>query len=48
MEIIVEGPKSMQIELANKVKECMEKAGDVFCKVVKLKADPVKTQYWEH
>jgi len=26
----------------------MEKAGDVFCKTIKLKAEPCITEYWTH
>lgn len=47
-EWIVEAPESMADAIKDKLQECMETAGDVFCKVVKLKADPVITKYWTH
>jgi len=47
-EWIVEAPKEMAESLSDVLKECMEKAGDLFCQTIKLKADPVVTFYWEH
>ena len=47
-EWIVEAPEDMADVVKDKLQECMETAGDVFCKVVKLKADPVITKYWTH
>ena len=47
-EWIVESPEDIAEEIAKELKICMEKAGDVFCKVVKLNADPVVTHKWEH
>ena len=47
-EWIVEAPEAMADAVKDKLQECMETAGDVFCKVVKLKADPVITKYWTH
>ena len=47
-EWIVECPKDMSENIKSKLKSCMEDAGDVFCKTIKLKADPVITKYWEH
>ena len=47
-EWIVECPEDMGETIKSKLKECMENSGDVFCKVVKLKADPIITKYWEH
>lgn len=47
-EWIVEAPENMAEVVKNKLQECMETAGDVFCKVVKLRADPVITKYWTH
>ncbi len=47
-EWIVESPKELAEEIKNKLQECMEDAGKVFCKVVKLKADPVISQFWQH
>jgi DNA polymerase-1 len=47
-EWIVESPKELAEEMKNKLQECMEDAGKVFCKVVKLKAEPVVTSHWQH
>lgn len=47
-EWIVECPEAMAENLSVVLKDCMEKAGDVFCKTVKLTADPCITQYWKH
>ena len=47
-EWIVEAPEEMAESLSIVLKECMEKAGDLFCQTVKLKADPMVTYYWEH
>ena len=47
-EWIVEAPEEMAKEISKVLQECMEKAGDVFCKVVKLKAEPQITKYWQH
>ena len=47
-EWIVESPKELAEEMKNKLQECMEDAGKVFCKVVKLKADPMITTHWQH
>jgi DNA polymerase I-like protein with 3'-5' exonuclease and polymerase domains len=47
-EWIVECPASMSEVIKNKLQECMEEAGEVFCKVVKLKAEPMVTHQWQH
>jgi DNA polymerase-1 len=47
-EWIVECPEDMSETIKSKLKSCMEDAGDVFCKTIKLKADPVITKFWEH
>jgi len=47
-EILIECEESIASEMAVVLQECMEKAGDVFCKVVKLKAQPQITKHWEH
>ena len=47
-EWIVEAPEEMASEISKVLQECMEKAGDVFCKVVKLRAEPQITKYWQH
>jgi DNA polymerase-1 len=47
-EWIVEASEELAPEICKVLQECMEKAGDVFCKIVKLRADPQITKYWEH
>jgi len=47
-EWIVECPEELAETIAPVLKDCMEKAGDVFCKTVKLKADPMITKQWQH
>jgi DNA polymerase-1 len=47
-EWIVEAPEDMAESISKILQECMEKAGDVFCKTIKLKADPCVTLNWKH
>ena len=47
-EWIVECPEEMAVGLSKVLQECMERAGDVFCKTVKLKAEPMITKTWKH
>jgi DNA polymerase-1 len=47
-EWIVECPEDMSEELSKVLQESMERAGDVFCKTIKLKAEPCVTKYWKH
>lgn len=47
-EWIVECPVDLSEELSKVLQESMERAGDVFCKTIKLKAEPCKTKYWKH
>lgn len=47
-EILIEAPKNLAEELAKVLKLCMERAGDIFCKTIKLEASPVITEYWVH
>lgn len=47
-EWIVECPEDMASTIAPVLQECMERAGEVFCKVVKLKAEPMITKTWKH
>lgn len=47
-EYLTEQPKELSKETAIKLKECMEKAGKHYCKIVPLKADPKVTDHWEH
>lgn len=48
MEIICEAPEELGATIAEELQKAMERAGDVFCKTVKLKAEPVITTKWEH
>jgi len=47
-EILLETPVIYAKELVKDVKIAMEKAGDIFCKTVKLKAEPVINTEWKH
>jgi DNA polymerase-1 len=47
-EIHAECPIDMAKKMSGVLKQCMEDAGDVFCKTVPLKADPCITPYWTH
>ena len=47
-EWIVEAPAELAEELSIVLKECMENAGEVFCKTIKLNAEPCKTLNWKH
>ena len=47
-EWIVECGESISKAISISLQDCMERAGDVFCKTVKLKAEPEITQYWQH
>jgi DNA polymerase-1 len=47
-EWIVECGESISKAISISLQDCMERAGDVFCKTVKLKAEPEITKYWQH
>lgn len=47
-EWIVECSEELAPELSKVLKKSMEDAGEVFCKTVKLRADPEITKYWQH
>ena len=47
-EWIVECSEEIAPVISKELQECMERAGDVFCKVVKLRAEPQITKYWQH
>jgi len=47
-EIIVECPDELSSNISTILQKSMEDAGQVFCKVVKLKAEPVITTTWKH
>jgi len=46
-ENIIEAPKELIEDAVDQLKICMEKAGDIYCKRIKLKADPVISKKWE-
>jgi len=47
-EILVETPKEFASVLKSVIKDCMERAGDVFCKTIPLEATPIITPFWAH
>ena len=47
-EINVECPVELAEKAAEALQTCMEGAGDLWCKTVKLKADAVITDFWTH
>jgi DNA polymerase-1 len=47
-EWIVEAPEDMAENISKVLQECMERAGDVFCKTIKLRAEPCITRFWKH
>jgi DNA polymerase-1 len=47
-EIIIECDSELASNLSTILQKSMEDAGQVFCKVVKLKADPMVTTTWKH
>ena len=46
-EILLECPKEIAEEWAGILKECMERAGSLFCKTVPLKAEPEILEQWK-
>jgi DNA polymerase I-like protein with 3'-5' exonuclease and polymerase domains len=46
-EYLLECPESLSEECAEELKKAMETAGDKFCKIVKLKAEPKISSCWE-
>jgi DNA polymerase-1 len=46
-QILLEVLSAVSEEWAQTVKDCMEKAGDLFCKAVKLKAEPEILDRWK-
>jgi len=47
-EILIEVDKNIQEEWKIILKDCMEKAGALFCTKVKLIAEPIISSYWTH
>lgn len=47
-EYLIEVPSSYADYEASQLQKCMEDAGAIFCKVVKLKAVPEIAPYWKH
>ena len=47
-EILIECDKELKDIVMAKVKECMEKSGDFYCRRIKLTAEPEAANYWIH
>lgn len=47
-EYIVECPEHMAEEISSKVKYFMEKAGEYYCKIIPLVAEPEISKVWQH
>ena len=47
-EILLECPESMGEQIAKVVADCMTRAGNLYCKVIPLKADVKIGKIWEH
>jgi len=47
-EILLECPEGLGDQIAKVVADCMTKAGNVYCKVIPLKADVKIGKIWEH
>lgn len=47
-EYLIEVPEKLAGQEAKILKECMEKAGDKYCKRIPLTATPVITKFWKH
>lgn len=47
-EIVADSPKEYAEEVSILLKECMERAGAVFCKTIPIKVEPVITDLWLH
>jgi DNA polymerase-1 len=47
-EIITECPRDLAQEVSDKLKECMEEAGNLFLDILTIKAEPVITDHWTH
>lgn len=48
LEYLVESPDEIKEEIAKQLKKAMEDAGAIFCKVVKLEAEPEIAKFWKH
>lgn len=47
-EYLIEVPKELAEQEAKVLKDCMERAGDFYCKRIKLTATPAITDHWAH
>lgn len=47
-EVLLECPKIMSKDVANKLKYYMEEAAKPYCNTIELKATPVISDHWEH
>lgn len=47
-EILIEAPEEIIEEATNLLVRSMEKAGDTFCQIIPLTAEPAVSDYWIH
>ena len=47
-EILIECDKELEELVMIKIKEFMEKSGDIYCRRIKLSAEPESANYWIH
>lgn len=47
-EYLIEVPEELAEQESKILKECMEKAGDLYCKIIPLTATPVIVDHWQH
>lgn len=47
-EIVVECPLEISEKIQNKLKQYMQKAGNVFCKIIPMVVEPKITEVWTH
>ena len=47
-EILIECPRNIAKEVAENLKKSMELAGDIYCKIIPLKATPIISETWQH
>jgi len=47
-EVLIECPKHLTDTVAKTLKNCMEKAGNLYCTIVPLQASPIISTFWDH
>lgn len=47
-EILLECPEEIAVQVKEMVEKCMARAGNVYCKVIPLKAEATISTYWNH